>query len=305
MTVKRMPFPKPADYPFWLRLALVIVLALFVVNAFFFIAPASAFLAWAFAKLDFTGKELVAAIGTLIASFAGAWFAFRFAQLQRQKERVVKEVAAGNQALFMLQEIWNTQLQYQREIVEPHRNRPDAWLNMSASHPFDDRGIAFDIEGLSFLLRGHASAFQQVQLEHRRFQLAALLVKDHRQLALSEVFPRLSAAGIGVGESQENKEIETILGPGIVRQLNVVTDSLTRNVDENVKSSMETFKSLRAALKAIHPKQKFIDVRPFDHPAPLTSEFQRSRSSYAGLTPKVFDQPPPGFGLVLGILDPN
>jgi len=36
-----MAFPKPADYPFWFRLIVVITLALFTVNLFFFLAPTS------------------------------------------------------------------------------------------------------------------------------------------------------------------------------------------------------------------------------------------------------------------------
>ena len=34
---------KPADYPFWLRVLVIVTLAMFIVNLFFFLGPLSAF----------------------------------------------------------------------------------------------------------------------------------------------------------------------------------------------------------------------------------------------------------------------
>jgi hypothetical protein len=46
-----MTFPKPADYPFWFRLVVVITLALFTVNLFFFLGPTLTFATWAAANV--------------------------------------------------------------------------------------------------------------------------------------------------------------------------------------------------------------------------------------------------------------
>jgi hypothetical protein len=43
--IKHMPFPKPIDYPFRLRLIVVIMLVMFAINVFFFLGPATAFIA--------------------------------------------------------------------------------------------------------------------------------------------------------------------------------------------------------------------------------------------------------------------
>ena len=38
---ERKPAPEPANYPFWLRVVVVIALALLAVNVFFFLGPAT------------------------------------------------------------------------------------------------------------------------------------------------------------------------------------------------------------------------------------------------------------------------
>ena len=81
-------------------------------------------------------------------------------------------------------------------------------------------------------------------------------------LVLSEVFPKLSAAGISVGEARPLQEIEALLGVGIVRQLKVLTDGIIKKTDEDVQSSRQAFTQLRATLMRLHPKEKFIDPNP-------------------------------------------
>lgn len=252
---------RPADYPLWFRVVIIVALAFLAINLFFFIGPAAAFIRWASTSLSITEKEVVGALGALFGSFVGAGFAFYFAKLQRQKERLDDEVAAGNRALFTLYEIWNDLVQYQKEVVDEYRDRSDAWLNLSPS-PYPIREHAFDVKDLSFVLHRDAPTFQQVLLEGARFRLVSHYIGRRDMLVLSEVFPKLSAAGISPGEPRPLQEIEELLGVGIVRQLKVLTDGIIKNTDEDVQSSRQAFTRLRATLMRLHPKEKFINLNP-------------------------------------------
>ena len=201
-------------------------------------------------------------IGTLAAAFAGAFFAFKFDKNQRKEEKVNNEVAAGNVALFALSVIHNTLWQYQKEIVEKYRDKPDSWLNLEASLSVEQENTSFNAEDLSFLLQSNAGTFQQVFLEGIRFRFAARSIDRHTQVVLSEVFPRLSGAALRIGEKRPSDEIEKILGAGIVQQLKILTAGIIKNVDENVISSRDAFVKLRASLKIIHPNGTFIDLPP-------------------------------------------
>ena len=249
----------PARYPSWLRCIIVVTLILFAANLFFVLEPAVAFLTWVLINLQIT-ENIYGVVGTLIASFAGAWFAFKFARMQRDKERIDNEIAAGNRALFTLSVMWNETKQHQKEVVEPCRGKVDAWLNLHVSQPLNER-LSFDMKDLSFLMQSDPTVFQQMILEEERFRFAAYLIEEHRTLALTETWPRLESAGLRIGESRPQGEIEMILGAGMVQKLKVTTDAIITNFDRNEVSLREAFTNLRIALKKTYPDRKFIDFK--------------------------------------------
>jgi hypothetical protein len=207
-----------------------------------------------------TITELIAnGLVTLAAAFLGAWAAFKLESSDRKKQIEDDEVAAGNRALFTLVQIWSKLKQYQGEIVEDYRARPDAWLNLPVGPPVQDSALIFDMKDLSFVLEASPSTFQMIFLEQDRFRLAAYVIQERSELVLSEVFPRMSAAGLSLGEPITVGEMEKLLTVGITQQLKVFTKGIIKNVDEDVISSRETFEKLRTALKDVYPKRKFIN----------------------------------------------
>jgi hypothetical protein len=256
----RAVFTKAADFPFWLRVIVIVALGFFVINLLFFLVPSARFIAWASPMLS--GKEILSGAGTLVASFAGAWFAFRFARYQRERDKMDTDVAAGNRALFILTNMFNALRQHQKEVVDPYRNRHDAWLNLHVAPLPIRKDISFDLKELSFVMEADAQTFAELLLEEERFRLAFYLVEEHKTLVFSEVWPRLEAAGLKIRDNRTQHEIETALGAGTVQKLRVMTAAIIKNFDENVKSCLDVFQKLRATLKAIYPERKFIDHKP-------------------------------------------
>lgn len=195
----------------------------------------------------------------MAAAFAGAWAAFKLENSTQNKLIEDENVASGNRALFTLLQIWNKQKQYQKEIIDSYRSRDDAWFNLPAGSPISDNSLVFDMKELSFVLQSKGSIFQFVFLEADRFRDVAQLIDKRSELILSEVFPRLSAAGIKIGQSVDSDKVKQILTAGVVRQLEILTAGIVKNMDENIISSRAIFNKLRAALKEIYPKRKFID----------------------------------------------
>ena len=210
-------------------------------------------------------KSIVDALVTLVAAFAGAFFAFRFEKRLRDKERVDSQVAAGNLALFILMCIWNKQRQYQKDIIDEWRGKRDAWLNLPASASIADSSLIFDLKDLSFVLEAKGAIFQFTILEADRFRNIARSIDERNELVFSEVFPRMSHAGMDIGHQIDEEILKKILTVGVVRRLVVVSDALIKHIDENVATSRDVFRRLRVALKEIHPKRKFIDFT--DDPA--------------------------------------
>jgi len=217
-------------------------------------------------------SQLIEPVTTLIAAFAGAWFAFRFERKHKEAEEVRRRVGATNRALYTLYNLWNAMVQIRQEVINPYRGRIDAWLNLAATVPGRYERISFEAGELSFLLGINSPLYADLLLEEQRFNSAIQLLDVRTNIVLNEAWPRLARAGIGIGEQRDANEIERILGMDVTRKLKVMSDGLVKNVDENVKTITSVFGRLREAMKAAYPKERFLAVefvesRPADRAA--------------------------------------
>jgi hypothetical protein len=206
-------------------------------------------------------KDVLAALTTLVASFAGAWAAFKFQTLEKDAAQNEKEVGAGNRAIYAVYALWNVLEQFRKEVLEPHRDTPGAWLNLAA-HPAPPVQVdRFQSSDLQFLLeRGHADVFAALMLEEQRFNLAIDLIKSRSDLVLKRVFPLMGAAGFKVGKPQTLGDIENALGEDVCHQLKELTAMIYQNVDEDLASLLSLYTQLRQALQAMFPARKFVRV---------------------------------------------
>jgi len=189
---------------------------------------------------------------TLLATLTGGLLTFGFVLLKAARDRKETEIAAGTRALFTLMAMWNDTKQHQKEVVDPCRGKRDAWLNLHVSQPLNP--------DLTFVMQSAPSIFMQLFLEENRYRLATYIVEEHRRLATQVVWPKLEAAGIKIGgEARPEAEIQEIIGPAALKQMQVVTAGIITNFDENVRSMESAFKALRSELVRLFPKVKFVN----------------------------------------------
>lgn len=156
--------------------------------------------------------------------------------------------------------MWNQTRQHQKEIVAEYRNRDDAWLNLPAASPLNEK-LAFELKDLAFVAQQAPTEFASLLMEQERFRLAAYMVEEHRRVVLEETWPKLTAAGIRMGQGRPMEEVERVLGTGLCKQLRVISAAIINNFDENEASLKKAFVNLRAALRKIHPERKFINFK--------------------------------------------
>jgi hypothetical protein len=196
-----------------------------------------------------------------VSSFAGAWAAFRFQAHQRKSEEDQKCIGAGNRAIYTVYALWNVLEQYRKEALEEYRGRPDAWLNLAA-HPAPPVKVdRFQSADLQFLLeRGQAPVFASLMLEEQRFNLAVDLIRSRSDLVLNMVFPRMAAAGFGLGQQQTIQAVEAALGIDVCHQLKQITATIYQNVDDDLESLRVLYADLRREMQSLYPKRKFVEV---------------------------------------------
>ena len=200
-------------------------------------------------------------VATLVAAFAGAWAAFKFESNQRKKETEDRQQAAANRALYTIFNLWNVLYQFQKESIDPIREQEDTWLNMDATLPSSYGLTAFQADELSFLLQTKfANTYSELLLEEQRFWIAIKQIEMRSSIVLNEVFPKMSAASVPIGAKLTEAAIEKIIGIDVLHKLKKITTGIIENVDEDVLSLIETHDKLRAAMKSIYPKKKFVTI---------------------------------------------
>lgn len=204
-------------------------------------------------------KDILAALASLVASFAGAWAAFVLESGRRKREEASKNIGAANRAIYTIFNLWNVLEQYRKEVLEPFRGKPDAWLNLAANPSTPVGDAKFQTGDLQFLLQTtHASIFATLLLEEQRFGIAMDLIRARSTIVLDQVFPAMAAAGIGVGKSVPQAQVEQVLGIDITHKLKQLTSAIYTNVDEDLVSLKITYEQFRNASQALFPKTKFL-----------------------------------------------
>lgn len=211
-------------------------------------------------------NQLIDPATTLVAAFAGAWFAFRFERKHKEADEVRRRIGAVNRALYTLMSQWSAMVQIRQEIIDPYRGRRDAWFNMPATVPGRYERISFEAGELSFLLEIDGQVYAEILLEEQRHNSAVHTLETRSSIILNEVWPRLAQAGVGIGAQRDEGEIERIIGLDATRKLKVLGDGLVKNVDANLKTLVAAYERLRAAVKKTYPNEKLINVEFIEKP---------------------------------------
>ncbi len=153
--------------------------------------------------------------------------------------------------------------QIQKEIIDPFREKPEAWLNMPATHvPSSSYGlISFQADELTFLLQTkHLNIFLKLFIEEQRFLMAIQLIEKRSSILLNQVWPILGK-NIPVGVKPTETEIENFIGFDKVYILKDMTTGIIKNVDADLESLKSAYDEFQNAMKEIYPKDKFIKIK--------------------------------------------
>lgn len=199
---------------------------------------------------------------TIISTFAGAWAAFRFESRRRTAEEDSRRIGAANRAIYVIYHYWTLLEQFRVDVMEPHRARPDAWLNLPAHLVAPTATDRLQTSDLQFLLHvGQAETYATLMLEEQRVMLALNLIADRSRLVLSEAFPRLAGAALCIGQPSTADQIERALGSDVTRRLKEITNAIFKNVDEDITTLRAAHDKMRSTMNFLYPGREFLQVK--------------------------------------------
>jgi len=207
-------------------------------------------------------SAFVPALATLVAAYVGASYAFRL-QAKREKEQTDRENrVAGNLAVFQIGTMLNRLANYQRQIIDPVRDKPLAYIEMRPTLNLLEDDIRPDIEGLSFVLdAGSPDLLGEFMREHESYRAIVATVQDRSRLHVDIVQPAMENGGL-VGRVEVTPELLTgILGVRVHESLRGSTAAIIEHVDTAITSLQEVGEKLTKLLKELYPGQRVISVR--------------------------------------------
>ena len=196
---------------------------------------------------------------TLVASFAGAWSAFKLHAFDKAKDIRRENIAAVNRILLTMMQQANTLKLYQLDQIDPHRDNPGRHFAIRATLPYDLESFKFDFKSLDFFDTAEEQQLAfDLSVEERRYIEALKAINARSQLLLTEVDSKLSLAGFLDGGEYSGAQLKSAIGQPLYNKLERLTDDVIYHVDRTSESICEMQTSLLRIAKARFAKAKFI-----------------------------------------------
>ena len=217
--------------------------------------------------MQVTLGDIVNPLATLVAAFAGAWFAFVYQNRQKVNDEIRQNISAGNRALVTLFQQANSLKLYQVDMIQPHRNSPGRHIQIQPTLPFQEDSLSFEVKSLDFLLTPDtAQILLDLILEEARYREAIKAINARSQHHFAAVQPKLENAGIVEGREYTDQDFRNALGDLDYMHLKRLTDAVVLHVDRTIESLISMKDRLRGALVGKYPKGKFINFELLNEP---------------------------------------
>ncbi len=212
-------------------------------------------------------KDFLPAVATLVAAYAGAWYASTLKQEAASKEQRLRQIGTGARALFTMWRQLNTIAQIQEDVIDKYRNYPPAPLAMPPLTVQLDDSTRLDIDSLAFLLdHGKSELLANLCIAETRFVHAIDAIRRRSALHANEVQPKLENM-LPEGRNLTPEELRGIVGARLFQLLIDQTREVIAKTDDAVETLEAVAANLHSTLKTVFPESKFPLPSPMEENA--------------------------------------
>lgn len=204
-------------------------------------------------------KTIAGAVATLVAAFAGAFFAYKF-NADREKQRKDEvDLASANRAIFTLVRVYNYIAGFNKQFLKPYSGNPVAYVAIQPSLGNSDPNWKLDYDSISFLISEKKSEILTELTEFEElFTIFTETVKARNHIHLNIVQPAMEAAGIVNGSSVALDDIDRILGDRISTIMKSLTCELIDITQRGEEQSDNLIQKLHEIIVGIFPGKNVI-----------------------------------------------
>ncbi len=205
---------------------------------------------------DVLFTSYVPALATLLAAFYGAKYAFEFQRKKEAEDNKKKDLVNANIAIFNLMRMANSLLVFRKQIIDPFRGKPTAFLEIPPVLHAVGEDIKINPESLYFLLETkERNLLGEIIVEESRYLTAIQSINERSTLHRNEIQPLLERAGFPERGLFSLEQIEQALGSRMFVTINQATDQVIAHVDQTITSIQAVSNKLVDCLKNMHPDE--------------------------------------------------
>ncbi len=206
------------------------------------------------------------------AAFFGAAAAFALEALRRWREERRKDLRAGNEAIFVLSQMYSVTRNYydqailaRAEYVRRQLNREPKYLEYLPTGIAWNSQTMLPMTRLSFLLESHEPDILNRLAQIERAFLS-VLATNVRRGEVHVLFQERANAIFGQNLQMSGPELERGVGMDLVMQLRQLTEHMLADVPRTRDDLLGVGKQLRAVLEIEYPLGRIVGFAPFDNP---------------------------------------
>jgi hypothetical protein len=206
---------------------------------------------------------IISGVTTLVAAFAGAWFAYALSKHERTRDLIDARVAAANRAIFALLRQFNSLHIIRLQEINPRRGDPLRCLNIPALSAVPSSSVHVDLDALTFLLEtDDRQVLGELMSADNNFHSAVQAITERSACHRNAVQPVLAAAEVHRGQETNLAEVQAILGHALHQEISEATDLMIQIVDQTLVSTQAIAGQFREAMLRQYPKRTFIRFLP-------------------------------------------
>lgn len=199
-------------------------------------------------------------LATLLAAFAGSWYAFRLHQQRDEKVLAQTRIRTVNQTLFELARHRSRLITIKQMDLNPHRDDPYRHLRILPLHKPHWSAPDFDYDALSFLLdketQGLFSELAQAQdLTAQALDILRSRSKNH----IENIQTTLELLEKEEGKIFDLSSLQDRLSSRDATTIKKDTDSLFTAVDLSIAHIDQATQQLRKTAEKFYPDRTFLE----------------------------------------------
>ena len=208
--------------------------------------------------------NIVSPIATLLAAFAGSWYAFKLHHEKSKREKAASDVNAGNDAIFELIRWLNKLLNYKKQFLDEHRINSARHLLILPAAGLIYGNPKFDYTSLSFLFKSKDPNILGLLSDIEQQIISALdLIQQRSQIHVNIVQPAVEEVEkrIGVGSTFSTFDVEKEIGNRYVEVIKKLTNFTYITVDDGIERINKLIPHLKEQIEFLYPGHVVIGVK--------------------------------------------